>query len=190
MRADARRNYVQLLAAAKTVFGERGSDVSLDDVARRAGVGIGTLYRHFPSREALLDALLQDRLATLVAEANELLQRPAGGEAFDTWVAGLVSYMRTYRGLAGTLAPAFCSNSALSPSCQEMGRCGALLLARAQEAGAVRRDVDPADVIALVNAVVWTAEQRPEDGGRTGRLLSLVLDGLRPDATAGDGGSL
>jgi AcrR family transcriptional regulator len=180
MRADARRNYEQLLGAAEAVFAERGTDASLEDIARRAGVGIGTLYRHFPTRTALLEGLLQNRLAALVAEAGELLEAPNAGEAFAAWVAALVGYMRTYKGLAGAMAPAFCAGSTASSSCQEMARCGAALLARAQAAGVIRADADPADVIALVNAVVWTAEQAPEDSSRTDRLLGLVLDGLRP----------
>jgi AcrR family transcriptional regulator len=181
MRADARRNYEQLLGAAQSVFAERGTNASLEDVARRAGVGIGTLYRHFPTREALLDGVLRSRLEALVAEAGQLLESPDAGEAFASWVAALVSYMQTYRGLAGAVAPAFCTTSGLSPSCQEMARCGAALLARAQAAGAIRPDADPGDVITLVGAVVWTAEQAPDDSGRAGRLLSVVLDGLRPE---------
>src|SRR3954452_2753784 len=86
MRADARRNVERLLAVAKETFAERGADAPLEEIARRAGVGIGTLYRHFPTREALLEALLRDSFEPLRAEADRLLTSPSPGDALDAWL--------------------------------------------------------------------------------------------------------
>src|SRR5881227_1228774 len=100
MRADARRNYERLLAAARAAFAEHGVDASLDDIARSAGVGPGTLYRHFPTRHALLEAVLGDAQATLLAEAEKLATEPDPDAALLTWMRGLATHSRTFRGLA------------------------------------------------------------------------------------------
>ena len=140
MRADAQRNYTRLLEAATAAFVEHGADdVSLEEIARRAGVGIGTLYRHFPTRQALLEAVYTDQVDTLSARAQELLS----------------SCAKQIKGAAESL------------------------LIRAQQAGVVRPDADPKDLIRLVHAVN-IATEKAADPGQADRMLALILDGLRP----------
>ncbi len=109
MRADARRNYERLVATATAAFAERGAEASLDDIARRAGVGSGTLYRHFPTRQALLEAVYRDQVEELCSQARELLASPSPGDAFATWLRAMASYMTTKRGLSSLMTP--------TPSC-------------------------------------------------------------------------
>ncbi|GAA3089117.1 TetR/AcrR family transcriptional regulator [Streptosporangium carneum] len=177
MRADARRNYERLLAAAATAFAEQGTEASLEDVARAAGVGIGTLYRHFPTRRALLEAVLHDSMVTLDARARELLESGSPQEALLEWLRHLVVHTTAYRGLAATLMSSLRDpDSELYSSCETMRSNGARLLAAAQRAGAIRQDVTGADLMKLVNAIAWAAEHAEDDADR---LLGLVMDGLR-----------
>src|SRR5689334_18461894 len=141
MRADARHNYALLLTAAAAAFAEHGPDAPLDDIARRAGVGIGTLYRHFPTRYALLEAVFLDSIEALGAEAEELLDAPSPGDALATWLRSLLVHNLTQRGLKEALMMA--AGSELASSCKtQMRAAGAALLARAQQAGAVRPDIE------------------------------------------------
>jgi len=175
-RADARRNDAQLLDAARVVFAERGADASLDDIARRAGVGIGTLYRHFPTRQALLEAVFGDRVEALCAEAHDLLAAPSPGDALVTWLRAAVGHIMLYRGLAAALAPILDKEKEPASSWHgAIHTAGAALLARAQQSGAVRPDVGVADLLKLANAIAVATEQAPEGADR---LLSLVMDGL------------
>jgi AcrR family transcriptional regulator len=182
LRADARRNYDRLLGAAAAEFAEHGGDeVSLEQIARRAGVGIGTLYRHFPSRQALLEAVYLDQVEALRGQAEEL----AGGEdpaaALADWLRALVAFSATKRRLTQAMLATAGSGSELMSSCGAVLLGAAeLLLARAQQAGAVRPDVQAMDMIRLVHGVSMVTETAPADPGQTGRLLGLVLDGLRP----------
>jgi AcrR family transcriptional regulator len=178
-RADARRNYKQLLAAANDVFTELGADASLDQVAKRAGVGIGTLYRHFPTRDALLVATLQDRLLALVNQANELRDARAPGEALGTWLKAYVKHATTYRGLAVCLPPLKNNTSA----CEAVLKAGAVLLARAQAAGEARDDIDFEDVATMTVGVAF-AMQEVKDAARRKRALTLLLDSLKPPRRA------
>src|SRR5918999_2890758 len=107
MRADARRNYERLLAEADAAFREHGTDASLEEVARRAGVAIGTLYAHFPSRQILLESLLRERNDAVVAKGEELLAAKPPGEALEAWARVAVTYTAAYRGLAGSLISCF-----------------------------------------------------------------------------------
>jgi len=171
-RADARRNDEQLLDAARVVFAERGADASLDDIARRAGVGIGTLYRHFPTRQALLEAVFGDRVEALCAEAHDLLAAPSPGGALATWLRAVVGHITLYRGLAAALAPILDKEAEPASSWHgAIHTAGATLLARAQQSGAVRPDVGVADLLKLANAIAVAPEGAD-------RLLSLVMDGL------------
>jgi len=175
-RADARRNDAQLLDAARAAFAEHGADASLDDIARRAGVGIGTLYRHFPTRQALLEAVFGDRVEALCAEARDLLGAPSPGAALATWLRAVVGHITLYRGLAAALAPILDKEAEPASSWHGAIRAaGAALLARAQQSGVVRPDVGVADLLKLANAIAVATEQTPEGADR---LLSLVMDGL------------
>lgn len=174
MRADARRNYQRLLAAAGEAFAERGADdVSLEEIARRAGVGIGTLYRHFPTRQALLEAVYRDQVDALEVLVAELLQSDSPGAALAEWLAALMAFGKAKRSLtAGML------DSELLSSCREVLHDATdALLARAQEAGAVRAGVQGVDVIRLTHAVSLAADMG-QDPGQADRMLALVLGGV------------
>ena len=177
MRADARRNYERLLAAARTAFTEHGADASLDDIARRAGVGPGTLYRHFPTRQALLEAVYIDGVEAVCNRAYELLEAEPPGEALAAWMRAMADYVATKRGLAMALVASLGEErSELFASCKEaMVAAGTAVLDAAKEAGAVRPDTDIKDVLRLVHGISAATERAPEDADR---LLSLVLDGL------------
>ena len=184
MRADARRNYERLIATARTAFMEHGTGASLDDIARRAGVGSGTLYRHFPTRDALLHAVLRDRIDGLLAHADELLAGPAADAE-----AALGRWLRTY--LAGASTPRGTSTviiQAMSPDwagtglgdaaasiCDALGR----LLDRAQRAGAIRDEIDPGDLLRITNAIGVASERTADSAAYSDRMLALLFDGLR-----------
>ncbi|MCG5217061.1 TetR/AcrR family transcriptional regulator [Streptosporangium sp. KLBMP 9127] len=178
-RADARRNRDLLLATAREAFAEQGIEASLRDVARRAGVGIGTLYRHFPTREALLEALLRDGFDRLRGTAEELLTSASPGEALQVWMRELARRSTTYRGLPeSVMAALHDEESELHVSCEAMRAAGGRLLARAQEAGAVRADLTTVELLSLTAGIAWVSEQSPDGPGVADRLLSLVTTGL------------
>ena len=178
VRADAVRNRERLLAAADDAFAERGTEASLEDVARRAGVGIGTLYRHFPTRDDLVAALIEGEVHDLVALADDLLASPDPGVALRSWLTALIGHVTRYRGLASSLVDARCGEGRLSESCHRQEAAATALVERARDAGALRDDVAVADVLDLVSALAWLAEgDRPV---APNRLLDLVLDGLAP----------
>lgn len=184
-RADARRNREKLLAAATDVFTESGADAPLDEIARRAGVGIGTLYGHFPARLDLQEAVFRDQVAAVCAGAAELQKSHSPGDALAAWLRILVGYMATKRGMAGTLMSTLGKGSQLVSSCSDqMKAAGADLLTSAQRAGAVREDIDIADLLRLVHAIVVATEHGPAEPGQRERLLSLALDGIRSVAPA------
>ena len=177
MRADARRSHDRLLAAATAAFAENGADAPLEDIARRAGVGIGTLYRHFPTRLDLQEAVFRTQVSAVCAQGEELAGSPSAGEAFAGWLRVLATYLVTKRGLAHALIAARGQNSEVISTCsQTMRDTAGRLLERAQQAGAVRQDLTPMDVMMLVHGVVVATERTPEQADR---LLSLTLDGLR-----------
>lgn len=179
MRADARRNRERLLAAAGAAFAERGADdVSLEEIARRAGVGIGTLYRHFPTRQALLEAVYRDQVDALGARAAELIQADSPGASLAEWVAALVAFGKAKRGLTTALLEVLDKDSELLSSCRTVLRDATdALLERAQRAGAARADVRGTDVIRLAHGVSMAADMG-QDPGQADRMLALVLDGL------------
>ncbi len=181
-RADAQRNYERLLTAAAAVFAEHAADdASLEEIARRAGLGIGTLYRHFPTRQALLEAVYRDQVEAVRSKADELLGSPSPAEALADWLRVLVAFSSTKRSMTSALLATLGKDSELLSSCSAI-ICGAAeaLLSRAQEAGAVRPDADAMDLIRLVHAVNIAAQHGPADPAQSDRLLGLILDGLRP----------
>jgi AcrR family transcriptional regulator len=185
MRADARRNYQRLLAVARTAFAERGPEASLDDIARRAGVGPGTLYRHFPTRLALLEAVYRDDVSTLCARADELQHTHPPAQALAEWLQAFVGYAVGKRGLTAALREILGDrkNSFFLECGRELKAAAGRLLDRAQQAGVVRADVQAIDLLRLVHGIVLATEQGGDDIGQADRLLTVVLDGLRPPAT-------
>jgi AcrR family transcriptional regulator len=182
MRADAQRNYQRLLSAANEAFIAHGADdASLEEIARRAGVGIGTLYRHFPARQDLLEAVYRDQVEALRDRADDLLQAASPDEALAAWLHALVDFGRTKRSLASALLATLDKKSELLSSCGAIMRESAtVLLTRAQEAGTVRADASATDLLRLVHAISMAVERPPADDGQADRLLRLVIDGLRP----------
>jgi AcrR family transcriptional regulator len=180
MRADARRNYEQLLVQAEAAFSRDGVDASLEDIARVAGVGIGTLYRHFPTRDALLEALLSERFEQARASADELLTAKDPTRAVAEWLRVFIRGAGAYRGLPGSVTAVLNDpRSQLHASCQAMRDAAGELLARAQAAGGMRADISATDVFLMASAIGWAGEQVTDDPARTDRLLELLVDGLR-----------
>jgi len=181
MRADAQRNYARLLDAASAAFVAHGADdVSLEEIARLAGVGIGTLYRHFPTRQALLEAVYTDQVESLSARAEELRETESPADALADWMRALVKFSSTKRSMTTALLATLGTDSELLSSCAKQIKGAAeVLLARAQQAGVVRPDADATDLIRLVHAVNIATEKAP-DPGQADRMLALILDGLRP----------
>jgi len=177
LRADARQNHARLITAATAAFAERGADAPLEDIARRAGVGIGTLYRHFPTRLDLQAAVFRSQVGAVCDEGDALLEKAPPGEAFAAWMRSLAGYLVTKRGLSHALIEAVGVESELISSCwMAMRQTTERLLANAQEAGVIRPDVDAMDVMRLVHGVTVSTEKAPE---RSDMLLSVMLDGLR-----------
>jgi AcrR family transcriptional regulator len=183
MRADARRNYERLLTEARTVFAEHGTDASLEEIARRSGVGIGTLYRHFPNRHAMMSAVFQDALTSLLQRSRELAGAEQPCAALVEWLRAIITHAGEYRGLARALMSAsHDESSALSECSVPMREAGERLLVRAQESGAVRADVSIGDLMQLTNAIALAAERDPADPELADRLLMLTLRGLKGEA--------
>lgn len=175
-RADARRNYDKLIAAAREAFTEDGPSASLEDIARRAQVGIGTLYRHFPNRQALLEAVYLDEVEALCRSAEDLEDLPAW-DALVAWLHGFVHYAATKRALAEELIACMGQDSEVFRSCRTaITSVGGSLLGRAQDAGVVRPDTEFMDVAKLVGAIA-VMPGATED--QTERILDVALDGLR-----------
>lgn len=178
LRADARRNYDRLIAAARSAFAERGSDASLEDIARRAEVGIGTLYRHFPTRLDLVEGVYREDVDALAVLAQDHQADPWSG--LTAWFERFVQYAVTKRALFTELSEALGKDAAVLSYCRDTLRDSAAdVLRRAQSAGVVRPDVEPADVLRLIGGFVMGPQQ---DRAQAERLLTLVLDALRPRA--------
>jgi len=179
LRADAARNRQLLLDAARDAFTRHGVTASLDDVARAAGVGPGTLYRHFPTRDALVLAVIDEglidihRLGTALTDAADPL------DALHQWLDAYIAQGSTFQGLARTLANPP-SSADEDSTCHLARSAGAKLVARAVDAGLLRADVDVDDVLDMAAAIAWVGEQPERDATQRDRLLQVVIDGLRP----------
>ncbi|WP_344473155.1 TetR/AcrR family transcriptional regulator [Nonomuraea monospora] len=174
MRADAKKNYDQLLVVAAAVVTEQGADASLRDIARRAGVGLATLYRHFPTREALLETLLRAGFDELTAKAAELETSSSAEDALVTWLRDCVGCAHSYRGVTEHMMAAIDDpESALHASCVTMRAAGTRLLRRAQDAGVARGDIDGGDLFALVGALAWLNDQ-PSLAPRADHLFGVI----------------
>jgi AcrR family transcriptional regulator len=180
LRADARENREKLLRAASRLFATAGSDVALEMIARTAGVGIGTLYRHFPTREALIEAVYRNEVDRLCASAGELVASLPADAALEQWMERFVSYAATERGLSGALKSVASSQSDLFGATRErlLTAVGSLLGAGIAT-GRIRADVSAEDVLAAMNAV-WAISGEGEQWAlQSQRVLGLLMDGLR-----------
>lgn len=176
LRADAQRNYDNLVATARDLFKEEGTGASLEQVAKRAGVGIGTLYRHFPAREDLLVAVYVDEVEAMAAVADNLGDRDPW-DALSTWLHTYVGFAGTKRALADELAAAGEADNENLQSCRTLIKgAGDQLVARAKESGDVRPDAEFMDIARLVSGI---AGIRQSDEEEQHRLVDLALDGLR-----------
>lgn len=169
LRADARRNHERVLDAAAEVFGEEGPDASIDEIARRAGVGHGTVFRRFPTKDDLVFAVVERHVAQMRALAEEALGRDDPGEAFFGFIRAIGELVMSTPGLHACVV--HCGEK---PGAAELDELGRKIVSRAQRAGAVRKDIEPRDVQILVRSALTSA---PE--GQWRRYLDVVLDGLR-----------
>jgi AcrR family transcriptional regulator len=179
-RADALRNRERVLEAAKTVFSAGGSDASLEAVARHAGVGIGTLYRHFPTREALYEAVYRREVEQLGELAEALKSEAAPVEALRRWLRANVEFVATKKGMAAALALAAGPppSELTAFSYERLTKAIGALLARAVEAGEIRDDIGPGD---LLRALVGMCLLHDQPGWQASvvRMLDVFIDGLR-----------
>jgi AcrR family transcriptional regulator len=179
LRADARRNRDRLLSAAVRAFSQDGADVTLDAIAKDAGVGIGTLYRHFPTREALIEAAYRSELARLCGAVPDLLQEMRPEEATRAWMDRYIEYMTTKRGMADALRAVIASGG--TPYAQSRDRLITAitsLLQAGAASGTLRADIEPADVLASLSGISLAAGE-PAQRAQARRLLDLLMDGLR-----------
>jgi AcrR family transcriptional regulator len=179
LRKDAQRNREKLLAAAVELFAERGTEGSLEEVAKRAGVGIGTLYRHFPTRDALVEAAYRNEVAQLRAAADELLAELPPDQALEAWMRRFVEYGSAKRGMRDALHSIAGAGSDLFAQTRgQVTEAVAVLLKAGAEAGTLRADVEAEDVLRAMGAI-WMVAEGDEFGDQAMRILRLVLDGLR-----------
>ncbi|QPC91984.1 TetR/AcrR family transcriptional regulator [Mesorhizobium sp. INR15] len=179
LRADARRNRDALAEVAAAVFTERGIDASLEEIARRAGVGIGTLYRHFPTREHLVEVVYRREVEGLCAAADELAQKYSSDVALEMWMQRFVDYIATKRGLSTSLRILITTNSTLfSDTSGRVSQALRQLVEAAVADGTIRGDVDASDVLHALSGI-YSAPDTTEWRDRSRRLVSLLMDGLR-----------
>jgi AcrR family transcriptional regulator len=187
MRADARDNRERVLRAARAAFAEEGPHASLNKIAQRAGVGAGTLYRHFPTLDALLVAIIGTDVEALCECGRGLLDHPSPGEALTNWLRAVTVHATAMRGLVATrMAAQAAQPSDTKAADGTLAAChdailttGEALLERARRAGEANEETAIADLLTLVNAAAWASEQAPEDEHLLDRLLAVVTRGLR-----------
>jgi AcrR family transcriptional regulator len=182
LRADAQRNVSKLLDAAREAFAAHGPNAPLDDIARAAGVGAGTLYRHFPTRLALLEAVYRDNVQRVCAEGDQLAATEPPAEALVDWLRAFVGIVSQKRGLAAALNDEGRGRELFAECHAMINATGGMLLDNAKAVGAVRDDVAIGDLLKMVGAFAAAGEASPEGSALSERLLSLAMDGLRPRA--------
>lgn len=186
MRADAKKNYDHILAVARELLSGAGAEASLRDIARKAGVGDGTLHRHFPTREVLLEALLRTNFDALTARAGALKQSADAGTALVTWLREATAVTHDYSGVIAPMVAAITDeSSALHGSCVDLRAAGADLLERAQAEGMARVDMDGNDLFALISALAWLADQPPLVP-RADHLFDIITDAILLRRSSGD----
>lgn len=179
-RADAQRNVERLIAAAREAFAAHGPNAPLDDIARAAGVGAGTLYRHFPTRLVLFEAVYRDSVERLCADGERLAATEPPAEALVDWLKGFVAVVSQKRGLAAALSEEGRAGELFAQCHTMINATGAALLDSAKAAGAVRDDLALGDLLKMAKAFANVAESSPEGSALAERLLVLAMDGLRP----------
>ncbi len=179
MRADAQRNYANLLSAARAAVAERGGDIVLEDIARSAGVAIGTLYRHFPTRQDLLEAVFLDETNELRARAEDLAGAAVPLDALVSWLRLQMGFAARGRSMgAAVMAAKHVQGTRIHTAFKAMREAAEVLLHRAQAAGEVRTDVQIDDLLRLVYGIVLVTEHASEPDGAN-RMLDLVIAGIR-----------
>jgi AcrR family transcriptional regulator len=182
MRADARRNRERLISAAREVFGEQGSSVSMEAIAKHAGVGIGTLYRHFPNRFDIIEAVYKDDVEELVRTAEETTVALEPWEAVEAFFEAFLRYTKTKRVILSELQQGFEKNPELRSRMRErIDLAFDVVVQRAKEAGVVRQDVNGSDLTQLVSPICTNASIPDE---QMHRLINMILDGLRVTSPA------
>lgn len=180
-RADALRNRQRLLAAAKVAFGEVGPEASLDEIARRAGVGIGTLYRHFPTRDAFVEAVYRHEVEQLASSMDRLLAELPPGEALRQWLRLFVDYLAAKKVIAAALGTTAGGTTALYASSGDVIRSAiGKLLERTKASGDVRADIDTADIMQALAGLSYNYGN-PGWKGSALRLVDIIVAGLRPE---------
>ena len=183
LRADAVRNRELLITTAAAAFSAHGAEVPLEDIARQAGVGIGTLYRHFPTRESLIEAVYRHEVDVLCQRADELLDTLPPDQALEQWMQLFVRHVATKRGMLSVLKPMLSSNPNFFADTKGRAQAAATnLLQAGVAAGTVRGDVDGADLLRAVGGICMSTDQDRSDA--SDRLVGLLFDGLRHGAVA------
>ncbi|MEW9552510.1 TetR/AcrR family transcriptional regulator [Nonomuraea sp. NPDC050783] len=183
-RRDARRNRDKLIATAQAAFAAADGPVALEAIARQAGVGIGTLYRHFPTREDLVDAVYAAELDAVTASVSTLLGRHPADQALRAWLGRYAAFVTTKRGMMDTLRAGYASGRIAPPSRERVTTTVATILRQGAAQGTLRSDVDPEDVTTLLTGVFLAITAgAPQE--QTDRLLDLLTDALRPRPGAG-----
>lgn len=182
LRADAQRNRRRVLDAAEELFAESGNGATIEDIAKRAGVGVGTVCRHFPTKQALLDEVLTESYRELVADADEALASDEPAVAFDRFVHQLAGHQARRRALAEQMATELELPPAAIELKQAMRAAITELLERAQAAGAIRRDISPADTSMLFAGIAQITAVAGGDAVVRDRYVAVMLDGMRPVA--------
>jgi AcrR family transcriptional regulator len=180
-RADALRNRDLLITAAADAFAARGADVSLEDIARNAGVGIGTLYRRFPTRDAIVEAVYRREIDILCERADQLLETMPPAQALAEWMQLFVRHVATKRGMLSVLKPLLSNNPNFSDETRGRATAAASkLLVAGVAAGTVRADVDGGDLLRAVGGICMSTDQERSEASE--RLVGLLFDGLRHGA--------
>jgi AcrR family transcriptional regulator len=188
LRADAQRNRKLLIEVAQSSIAEIGIETPLEDIARRAKVGIGTLYRHFPTRMDLLEAVCEDQRETLIRLADELRGSLSPADAFLSWLEAAVEKMMDFRALKFVMANDFAEGKEKTQAWMErMQQAVRRLQEAAEESGEIRRDLDTGSIFRLMNAIALAAEKAKDPGAEAKLLLELLVDGIR--SKKGKGGS-
>ena len=186
MRSDAKENYRHLLATAGAVVAEEGANASMRDIARKAGVGPATLFRHFPTRDALLDALLRSSLEALTQKAAALESASSADDALVAWLREAVGFVQIYSGAVTLMANALSDpNSALHASCENLRSAGTRLLTRAQAAGTADKHMTGSDMFALIGALGWIGDQAAYSA-RSDYLFNVIASAILTNRRGGD----
>ena len=186
LRRDAQRNRDRILAATRAAFQERGLAVGVDEIARRAGVGMGTLYRHFPTKDALIDAIVDARFAELTEAAERALEAPDAWEGFEAFLVAAVELQAADRGFKDALAARGRDEPRIKAARRKLHTVLARLVERGRAEGTLRADLAPEDITVLLWATARIVERTADLApGQPLRFLAMHLDGLRPAAATG-----